>query len=171
MAEDLAAEIEHDLLAGPLHHVGLNELEAEDEGERGEIEEAELGDSVDGVGREVVGKPRMLAVGGIKIGVDGDFDEVGPEDVAGCLEDDGDSRDGDLELVRREIADEAAHEARVVDFADYVVVLLLGLLGVGLLLGHESLILPGEVRVQEELQTRRTQRYAKVRRRRERIRG
>ena len=27
VAEDLAAEIEHDLLAGPLHEVGLDELE------------------------------------------------------------------------------------------------------------------------------------------------
>ena len=38
VAEDLAAQIEHDLLAGPLHQVGLDELEHEGEEQRAEVE-------------------------------------------------------------------------------------------------------------------------------------
>ena len=35
VAEDLRAHVEHDLLAGPLHEVGLEEFEEEGEEERG----------------------------------------------------------------------------------------------------------------------------------------
>ena len=45
VAEDLAAQIEHDLLAGPLHQVGLDELEEERHAKRGEIKARNLCDA------------------------------------------------------------------------------------------------------------------------------
>ncbi len=45
MAEDLAAQVEHDLLAGPLHQVGLEELQHEGNEQRAEVEETDLRDA------------------------------------------------------------------------------------------------------------------------------
>jgi len=80
VAEDLGAEIEHDLLAGPLHKVGLDELEREGERERGEVEEAEFGDAGEGSAAEMAAEPAGIA-GGSEIGVDGDENEVRTGDV------------------------------------------------------------------------------------------
>ena len=38
MAEDLAAQVEHDLLAGPLHQVGLGEFQSEAEQQQSKID-------------------------------------------------------------------------------------------------------------------------------------
>ena len=65
--------------------------------------------------------------GGGKVGVDGDFDEVGGGDVADRFDDDGECRDASLELVGREVAEEAAQQRAVVDFAHYIVVGALGI--------------------------------------------
>ena len=56
VAEDLAAHVEHDLLAGPLHEVGLEEFEQEGEEESGEVKAGDEGDTAggrDGVVAEV----------------------------------------------------------------------------------------------------------------------
>src|SRR5207253_4044231 len=45
MAEDLAAQVEHHLLAGPLHVIGLGEFQEETEAQQENVEAAELGDS------------------------------------------------------------------------------------------------------------------------------
>ena len=45
MAEDLAAQVEHDLLAGPLHQVGLDKFEDVGNQQRAEVEQASLGDA------------------------------------------------------------------------------------------------------------------------------
>ncbi len=42
MAEDLAAKIEHHFLAGPLHEVGLQELEQEAEDQQSDIDGSDL---------------------------------------------------------------------------------------------------------------------------------
>ncbi len=57
-----------------------------------------------------------------QVGVDGDLDEVGAEDVGGGLDEDGDGGEAGLELVGAEVGEEAAHEARVVGLADDFVV-------------------------------------------------
>ena len=49
MGEDLAAHVEHDLLAGPLHEVGLDELEKEGEDKGAEVEKGALRDAGGGV--------------------------------------------------------------------------------------------------------------------------
>src|SRR5579863_8812575 len=46
VAEDLAAQVEHDLLAGPLHQVSLNELEQIGRDLQTEIDQGELRDTV-----------------------------------------------------------------------------------------------------------------------------
>jgi hypothetical protein len=143
VTEDLAAQIEHDLLPGPLHQVGLDELQREGERERGEVEQRDLGDAGDGRGAEVVREPGALLGRRREVGIDRDLHKVWPGDVARGLEDDADARDGDLQLVRREVADEPAHQAAVVGLANHIVVDdggfgVFGLrrLGIGLLGGH-----------------------------------
>ncbi len=123
VAEDLAAQVEHDLLACPLHHVGLGELEDVGEQERAEVEEADLGDAGHGPGAEVPREPgefcRRCAG---HVGVDGDLDEVRAHDVGGGLEEDGEGGEAGLEFVGLEIGEETAHEARVVGLAgDFIV--------------------------------------------------
>ena len=45
VSEDLAAQIEHHLLPGPLHEVGLQELQQETEGQQAHIERGNLGNA------------------------------------------------------------------------------------------------------------------------------
>ena len=126
VAEDLAAEIEHDLLAGPLHEVGLDEGEdeAEDVGE--EVERGEFGDAGIGVDGEVTGEPGLGGLGagvGRHVGVDARFEEERADDLGERNEEDGDGGKRDLRLVRGEIGEETAHQAAVVNLADDIVVL------------------------------------------------
>ncbi len=86
MAKDLAAQIEHDLLAGPLHHVGLHELEHKDQPERGEIQKSEFGDAADRIVAELRAEPRALLRRRRKKRVDRNLDEVGAEHIAPGLE-------------------------------------------------------------------------------------
>ena len=100
MAEDLAAQIEHYFLAGPLHHVGLQELENIGEQQRAEVEETDLGDAGDGSTAEMMGQPGELFGWRVRhVGVDGDLDEVRAHDVAGSFEDDGDAGERGLQFV------------------------------------------------------------------------
>ena len=55
--------------------------------------------------------------------VDGDLDQVGTEDVGAGLDEDREGRDEGLQLVRREVAQEAAHQPAVVSLANDVFVL------------------------------------------------
>ena len=50
VAEDLGPEVEHDLLAGPLHKVGLDELEGEAEQKGAQVQGTDLRDAGDGHG-------------------------------------------------------------------------------------------------------------------------
>src|SRR6185312_866347 len=129
VGEDLAAEIEHDLLAGPLHEVGLGKLAEVGNEEGSEIDAGDLGDAGPGIVAEPAGEPLGLGRGMAgHIAVDGDGDEVGSGYVADGLDEDGDDGNADSELVGSEIGEQAAHEARVIGFAnDFVVVRLLRL--------------------------------------------
>ena len=124
MAEDLAAQIEHDLLPGPLHHVGLQEFEDVGDEQRAEVEEADLRDAGHGMRAEMAGEPGELLRRRVRhVGVDGDLDQIGADDVAAGLEDDGDGRECGLQLVRAEVGQQTTHEAAVVGLADDVVIL------------------------------------------------
>src|SRR5262249_2174475 len=52
MAKDLAAQVEHDFLAGPLHVVGLEKFKEETESEKSDVECGNLGDSYQGGGAQ-----------------------------------------------------------------------------------------------------------------------
>ena len=69
MAEDLAAEIEHHFLAGPLHEVGLQKLEQEAEDQQSDIDGRDLRDAGDGVRAEPTpdtGESRWQTFGGAR---------------------------------------------------------------------------------------------------------
>ena len=90
MAEDLAAQVEHDLLPGPLHHVGLQKFEKKGDEKGAKVEERDLGDACNGLRIEMPGQPGELVVGRIgHVGVDGDFDQIRSHDIAGGLDENG----------------------------------------------------------------------------------
>ena len=103
VAEDLAAQVEHDLLAGPLHQVGLNKLQTEGQDQRGEVDSGNLRDAVHGIGAEASGEPvQMLVRPQRHVAVDGDLDEDGAENIQSRLEQNGDKGDDSLPLCRGE---------------------------------------------------------------------
>ncbi len=62
MAEDLAAKVEHHLLASPLHEIGLQEFEQETENEQSDVNGSDLRDAGDGVGLSQLQMPEDVAV-------------------------------------------------------------------------------------------------------------
>ncbi len=60
------------------------------------------------------------------VGVDRDLHQVGSHDIRSSLDEDGDSREDDLEPIRAEIGEQPPHQATVVDLA-YDLVVLRGL--------------------------------------------
>ena len=128
MAEDLTAQIEHDLLPGPLHGVGLKELQQISDEECAEVKKAELRDACHCNRAEMTGEPRGIGIrnispGGRKEVIHRDLDEVRTHHIAAGLEDDGDGCQTGLDFVRAKIGEQPAHEVPVIDFADDVIVL------------------------------------------------
>jgi hypothetical protein len=153
VAEDLLAHVEHDLLAGPLHEVGLEEFEQEGEEQRAKVDGSDERDAAhgsEGMAAEMAGEPgELLGRRGGHVSVDGDHDEQGADAVGRGLEEGGDGGDGDLRLVGAQVSEQAAHETAVVGFAGDVVVLRaagggfgvgLGLLGF-LVVGHPNVFI------------------------------
>src|SRR5258707_4335 len=56
MAENIAAQIEHDFLASPLHQVGLDEFKKIGGDQRNEVNQGQARDAMDGIGREMPGE-------------------------------------------------------------------------------------------------------------------
>ncbi len=56
VAEDVAAQVEHDFLAGPLHQVGLDEFEEIGRDLREQVDERKTRDAMDGVGGQMAEK-------------------------------------------------------------------------------------------------------------------
>src|SRR5262249_36161635 len=78
MAEDLAAQVEHDLLTGPLHEVGLQVLEREAEHQQADVESADLRDADQGFIAEETIDRSLEAGDGREVTVDDDMREVRP---------------------------------------------------------------------------------------------
>ena len=117
------AHVEHDLLAGPLHEVGLRELKHVGEAESADVDEGDLGDAGGGRCAEMAAEPGGLAGNCTRgvvrhVAVDGDLGEVRAEDVRDRLEDDGDERDAGLPFVGAQVPEQAAHEPAVIRLAD-----------------------------------------------------
>ena len=88
----------------------------------------------------------MPLLRGGEVLVDGHFDEVGSEHIAGRLQDNCDRRDGNLKFIGGEIANQPPHQSPVIRFAYNVVIRglarvvrrdrLSGRVGFVLLIGH-----------------------------------
>ena len=136
VAEDVAAQVEHDLLAGPLHQIGLDEFEKIGRNQRHQEDHGQPGDAMHGVGGQVAEeetsrsalmaykrRPRDAMVGG-EVAVDAHHDEVGAGDVAEGFERDGDGGNGCLPPVGAQVMAQAPDQARVVDLANRILVAL-----------------------------------------------
>src|SRR5215472_9818878 len=118
MAKDLAPKIEHDLLACPLHQVGLDELKAKGEEQCAEIQTGKLGDAGHRRRAEVPGKPGE--VGRSRTGhvvIDRNLHQKGASYVGRGLKENRKSRESSLKRVRTQVPQQAPHEAAIVGFA------------------------------------------------------
>ena len=76
-----------------------------------------------GGGTQVAAEPRQFGGRCVRhVGVDRYLGKVGPDDIAGRLQQDGGGREAGLELIGAEVGEQAAHEAAVVDLADNFVI-------------------------------------------------
>ena len=80
VAEDVAAQVEHDLLPDPLHQIGLDEFEQVRRQQRDDVDFGELGNAVPRVGRRGGAPATWCSAPGLPdhVAVDADLDQVGP---------------------------------------------------------------------------------------------
>jgi hypothetical protein len=116
VAEDLAAQVEHDLLAGPLHVVGLQEFEDEGEEQQSEIDCRDLYDAGQGPWAEPIPEGRGCSLRRRQIAVNGDFYEIGADYVGNRLQDDRDDRNPDVHAIGAQVGEQPAHQAAVICF-------------------------------------------------------
>ncbi len=126
VAEDLAAQIEHYLLAGPLHGVGLDEFQRKSQDQKSNIQAANLRDADERRVAEAVADP------GVRVGrlgqvlVDGDLSEERPEDVGHRLEHNRNQGDYHVPLVGTQVREQPPHQPAVIRFAYYFLFLVGG---------------------------------------------
>ncbi len=132
VAEDVAAQVEHDFLAGPLHQVCLNELEEirRDLGDQeDQCESSNARYRVSGqMSKKEGGRSAFVtqdrgaraAFSRGKVAVDADHHEVWPRDIAHGFQRDGDGGDCRLQPVRAQVMSEALDKAGVVDLANRI---------------------------------------------------
>ena len=117
VAEDLAAQVEHHLLAGPLHVIGLGEFQEETEAQQENVEAAELGDS----GQRARAQPavqKTVHAGLLReIFINRNLGEQRAHDVGRRLEHDGAQRERHLPFVRAQIAEQPLHQTAVISFS------------------------------------------------------
>ena len=119
VAEDLAAQVKHDLLPGPLHEVGLQEFQEESENQQADVHGADLRDADQRLRTQEAVEKAVAAArrGGRQVFVDGDLGEVGADHVGGGLQHDGHQRNRHLPLVRTQVAQQPLHQPAVVGFS------------------------------------------------------
>src|SRR5689334_1153472 len=118
MTEDLAAQIEHNLLPGPLHVVDLREFQDEDGQLDAEVDGSDLCNAVEGVrAEEAVEEPVRRAFVPHQVLVDRSFRKVGANDVCTRLEHNRDQREYHLPAVWAEIRQQPLHQAAVICFS------------------------------------------------------
>ena len=117
VAKNLAAQVEHDLLAGPLHQVGLRIFEDEADCQRGHIDKSNLSNANDRIGTQPGIEQAVRPVRGIsKIFVNRDFGEVRAKDVYRGLENNGSQRNHHLPFIGAEISQQPLHQTAVIRF-------------------------------------------------------
>src|SRR5947209_12362399 len=123
VAEDVAAKIEHDLLAHPLHEIDLDEFKEVREAERAQVQLGELRNAVPWVGREMLRQPGGGHAGlAAHVAVNADFDEERACHVAEGFERDRYGRYDCLDPVRLHVGAETPGKLRVVYLAYRLVV-------------------------------------------------
>ena len=91
VAKNLFAQVEHNLLAGPLHQVGLYKFHDVAEQQRAKINGGNLSDASVGVGAEIAAEPRMIRLAGVgHVPIHGDHRQVRPHHVGKGFQRDGD---------------------------------------------------------------------------------
>ena len=126
VAEDLAAQVEHDFLAGPLHQVGLDELQAEGHDQRCEIDAGNLRDAMSwhsGLSRRV-NQLRCSFGRSVMYRSTATMVRIGAENVQSRLEQDGDKGNDGLPLVGPKVGDQTTHQAAVIGLSDNIIVFL-----------------------------------------------
>src|SRR5262249_42889777 len=100
VAEDLAAKIEHDLEAGPLHEIGLGIFQAKAHQQQKEVSDAELRDANQRPRAEkTVKNAVVMPASGREILVNGGLGEERAQHVRAGLEDNGEQGDYDLPFI------------------------------------------------------------------------
>ena len=123
--EDVAAQIEHDLLSDPLHEIGLDELEQVCRQQRDQVEFRELRDAFPRVGGKPLGEPRGRRSGlAGQVAIDAHLHEIRARDITEGLEGDRDGGDNSLPPVGLQVVPKPPDQDRVVNLADRVLVLL-----------------------------------------------
>ena len=117
VAEDLAAQIEHYFLSGPLHEVGLQELKHESEAEQAEINAGNLCDPVQRARAEPTPQARGRALGRRQIAVHGHFHQIRSQHVAKRFQDDRGNGNRDLPAVRTQVGEQPPHQPAVICFS------------------------------------------------------
>ena len=126
--ENLAAQVEHDFLPGPLHVIGLQKFEQKGEEQQADVDGGNLRDAGERARAEPTPHPGGCAARRREVAVDGDFGEVGAEHVAEGFKNDGDERNHHLPAIGTQVGEQTPHQAAVVRFAEYL-----------FFLGHRSL--------------------------------
>ena len=137
VAKDVAAQVEHDFLPDPLHQVDLNELEEVRRDQHYKIDGGQPSDALHrargkqmrertSAGDPVSDRVRGIQIAGFrsKVAIDGHHHEDGPGNVAERLERNGERGDAGLQPIGTNEVAEAAHQLRVVNFADDFIVSL-----------------------------------------------
>ncbi len=115
MAEDLAAQVEHHHLSGPLHEVGLQVLKQEAESNQPNIDGSDFGDAHQRFfTEERIEKPRFFGRSQITVYLYGH--QVRTEDVSSGLDQNGNQGNPHLPLVGPQIHQQPLHQPAVVRF-------------------------------------------------------
>ena len=135
VAEDVAAQIEHDFLAGPLHQVGLDEFKKISGEQRRQVEHGEAGNSLVGAVGEIFEKEpggtafvrqddsgRAVACLGGEIAINSHHHQVGSSYITERFEGNGDGRDDCLPPIGFQIMGETPNEPGVVDLANGILI-------------------------------------------------
>ena len=103
MAKNLAAQIEHHLLAGPLHEICLQELEQKTEDQQSYIDGRDLRDPGDGARAQPTPYAGDIALSRRQVAINCHLGEIGTEHVGERLQDDRNQRNRHLPAVGTQI--------------------------------------------------------------------
>ena len=127
VAEDLAAQVEHYLLAGPLHVIGLGKFQKEAEAEQEDVNRADLGDAAQRLRTQPSSQQGLKAKPLAQYEVDSTLrrqvlvhrhdDEQRPGNIGGGFKHNGAQRECYLPFVGTQIGEQPPHQTAVIRFS------------------------------------------------------